>query len=238
LRRRSLAFRTLGAYVALSVAANLNLGCSTTHVDSARIPGRTAADTSANLSVAVYGTVSDEHKQRPLAGPVSTRLLRNADGALQVVQDSTSSTWSIDALPPGPYVLQIFPVAPADGSAPKPIEKESFTLRAGEKTTIAVILKDRRGAYWTAMGVGIGVIVVAVVVAIPSPLRDSDGTKVSTEGSSDTSLRDGSSSSSFSSGRRERHHPRVSPVARLDRGDWIKQHSHRPRIARRALPSP
>lgn len=181
MRRRSLAFRTLGAYVALSVAANLNLGCSTTHVDSARIPGRTAADTSASLSVAIYGTVSDEHKQRPIAGPVSTRLLRNAEGALQVVQDSTSSTWSVDALPPGPYVLQIFPVAPADGSAPKPLEKESFTLRAGEKTTIAVILKDRRGAYWTAMGVGIGVIVVAVVVAILSSLNSSCTTKAARE---------------------------------------------------------
>jgi hypothetical protein len=181
LRRHSLAFKTLGAYVALSVVANLYLGCSTTHVDSARISGRTAADASASLSVAIYGTVSDEHKQRPLAGPVSTRLLRNSDGALQVVQDSTSSTWSIDALPPGPYLLQIFPVAPADGSAPKPIEKESFTLRAGEKTTIAVILKDRRGAYWTAMGVGIGAIVVAVVVAILSSINTSCTTRAARE---------------------------------------------------------
>lgn len=169
LRRRSLAFRTLGAYVALSVVANLYIGCSTTHVDSARVSGRTT-DSLASLSVAVYETVSDEHKKHPLDGPVSTRLLRDSEGALQVVQEYTSSTWSIDALPPGSYRLQIFPVAPAAGSEPKPIEKETFTLRSGEKTTIAVILKDRRGAYWTAMGIGIGAIVVAVVAAFLNSL--------------------------------------------------------------------
>ena len=169
MRKHSLAFRTLGAYVALSTVANLYMGCTTTHVDSARVSGHTA-DSSASLSVAIYETVSDEHKKHPLDGPVSTRLLRDSDGAQQVVQEFASSTWTLDALPPGFYRIQVFPVSPAQGATPKPIEKESFTLRAGDQTTIAVILKDRRGAYWTAMGIGIGVVVVAVIAALVNSL--------------------------------------------------------------------
>ena len=166
MKRHSLAFKTLGTYVALSIVANLYLGCSTTHVESERISGRAATDAPASLTVAVYETVSAEHKKQPVAWPVSTRLLRNTTGAEEVVQESTSSTWSIDALPPGPYLLQIFGAAPTDGSAPKVIEKEVFTLKAGRKATISVILKDRRGAYWTAVGVGIAAVIVAVLVAI------------------------------------------------------------------------
>lgn len=175
-RRHSLAFRALGVYVALSVVLNLELGCSTTHVDSTRPSGR-ATDSTASLSVAIYETVSAEHKRHPLDGPVSSRLLRDPDGNPEVVKEYTSSTWSIDALPPGRYRLQIFPVAPAAGQEAKPIERETFTLRAGDTTSIAVILKDRRGAWWTAMGVGIGVIVVAVVVAILNSFNSSCSTK-------------------------------------------------------------
>jgi hypothetical protein len=165
LKKRSLAVKTLGTWVALSIVANLYLGCSTTHVDSERISGRTAADAPASLAVAIYETVSAEHKKQPVAWPVSTRLVRNAAGTEEVVQESTSSTWSIDALSPGPYLLQIFGAAPADGSAPKVIEKEAVTLKAGRKATLVVILKDRRGAYWTAMGIGIAAVAVAVLVA-------------------------------------------------------------------------
>ena len=168
-KRHSLAFRTLGAYMALCTVANLYMGCTTTHVDSARVSGHTA-DSSASLSVAIYATVSDEHRKHPLDGPVSTRLLRDSDGAEQLVQEFASSTWTLDALSPGFYRIQVFPVSPAPGSTPKPIEKESFTLRAGDKTEIAVILKDRRGAYWTAMGIGIGVVVVAVIAALVNSL--------------------------------------------------------------------
>jgi hypothetical protein len=167
LRRHSLALRTLATYMAIYTIADLSLGCSTTHVDSTRHSGGTLAST-ASLSVAIYDTVAAEHKRQPVAGLVATRLLRDSGGALEVIGEFASSTWSLDTLPPGRYRLHVLPATPVGASTPQPIEKERFTLKAGQQTTIVVILEDRRGAYWTAMGVGVAAVVVAVVAALIS----------------------------------------------------------------------
>lgn len=125
---------------------------------------------SAELVVSVFRTTGERDAGVPVGHPVLAELARLEDGNRTTVARSMASSWSLDELPPGRYVLRTAKkideagnVVPLKG----PVEK-AFSLRAGERVEAKVVL-GRVPVFWIVLA---AVTVVFLVVLLVDAVGD------------------------------------------------------------------
>ncbi|HYN40308.1 MAG TPA: hypothetical protein VE129_00915 [Thermoanaerobaculia bacterium] len=95
------------------------------------------------VAVSVYQTTGDRDSGVPVPHPVLAELTRTENGVRTTVARSMSSSWSLDGLPPGRYVLRTSKKIDENGDVVPlkgPVEKE-FALQAGERVEAKVVLE-------------------------------------------------------------------------------------------------
>ena len=155
--------RRMASVLTVTLAAALSCACVTTDV----IRERAASGASVNGSVAVTVYRSPSSIGRgPFDRRVDTRLLRSDDTGQTIVLEGAESHWSVQAVTPGRYTLQVLGWARSGGAyrARSSPAHESFVLHGGETVQIHVFLSDKRGVLWTALGTGIAAGAVGVAV--------------------------------------------------------------------------
>lgn len=135
--------------------------CVTTDVSRGSDPRLSASE----LRVWVCRSASVAHSHRALETPVHTRLLR-LDHGPTVIGESRESIWSVSALPPGRYRLEVLGWQRPDGRVVRfrSPRSETFTVRAAEHVDVHVVLSDKRGWFYAVLaqllaGVGVGILV-------------------------------------------------------------------------------
>jgi hypothetical protein len=131
--------------------------------------------------VSVYRTTGDRDSAVPVNHPVLAELARVESGSRSIVARSMASSWSLDALPPGRYVLRTSKKIDGNGNVVPlkgPIEKE-FDVRAGERVEAKVVL-EKVPVFWIVLAAI--TVVFLVILAIdaagdvslppPPPLPD------------------------------------------------------------------
>lgn len=102
--------------------------------------------------VSVYKTTGDRDSAVPVNHPVLAELARVESGNRSIVARSMASSWSLDGLPPGRYVLRTSKKIDGDGNVVPlkgPIEKE-FDVRAGERVEAKVVL-EKVPVFWIVL---------------------------------------------------------------------------------------
>lgn len=97
----------------------------------------------AQLAVAVYRTTGDRDAGSPVGHPVLAELLRLEKGEETTVARSMASSWSLEDLPPGRYVLRTAKKIDERGDVVAlrgPVEK-AFSLKGGERVEAKVVLE-------------------------------------------------------------------------------------------------
>lgn len=102
--------------------------------------------------VSIYRTTGDRDSSVPVNHPVLAELARVESGNRSIVARSMASSWSLDALPPGRYVLRTSKKIDGDGNVVPlkgPIEKD-FDVRAGERVEAKVVL-EKVPVFWIVL---------------------------------------------------------------------------------------
>ncbi|MBK6403686.1 MAG: hypothetical protein IPF66_00815 [Holophagales bacterium] len=102
--------------------------------------------------VSVYQTTGDRDSAVLVNHPVLAELARVESGNRSIVARSMASSWSLDGLPPGRYVLRTSKKIDLDGNVVPlkgPIEKE-FDVRAGERVDAKVVL-EKVPVFWIVL---------------------------------------------------------------------------------------
>jgi hypothetical protein len=95
------------------------------------------------VAVGVYQTTGDRDSGVPVSHPVLAELARIENGARTTVARSMSSSWSLEDLSPGHYVLRASRKIDENGDVVPlkgPVEKE-FEVKAGERVDAKVVLE-------------------------------------------------------------------------------------------------
>lgn len=104
------------------------------------------------LLVSVYRTTGDRDSAVAVNHPVLAELARVESGNRSIVARSMASSWSLDGLPPGRYILRTSKRIGGDGNVVPlkgPIEKE-FDVRAGERVEAKVVL-EKVPVFWIVL---------------------------------------------------------------------------------------
>ena len=118
------------------------------------------------LSVSAYRSASAAHRRRPLEAPVHTRLFRLDSDGPTLIRESQESSWSIPAVAPGRYRLEVMSWQRPNGKVThfRSPRTETFSVASAEALEVHVILSDKRGWLWTAFGLvlsGVGIEIIS-----------------------------------------------------------------------------
>ena len=124
-----------------------------------------AASEPSRLSVSAYWSPSAAHRRRPLDVPVHTRLFRLDLDSPILIRESQESSWSIPAVAPGRYRLDVMGWQRSNGKVThfRSPRSETFSVASAERLEIHVILSDKRGWLWAALGLvlsGMGIEII------------------------------------------------------------------------------
>jgi hypothetical protein len=139
-------------------------GCVSIGVSRAALESPPDASAPANgaLAVSVFGKAGDRDTGRVAAFPVLSELSRVTDKGEEAVGRSMAPAWGLPDLPPGRYRLRVTRRLTPEGdieALENPGDK-TFEVKAGEKTTLSVVLK-KVPVFWIVVA---ALTVVALVV--------------------------------------------------------------------------
>lgn len=120
---------------------------------------------SGEIVVTVYTTTGDRDSGIPVDHPVLAELVRLENGARTTVARSMASSWSLDDVPAGRYVLRMSKKIDSRGDVvplKRPIEKE-LDLHSGERVEARVVL-EKVPVFWIVLAAI--TVVFLVVLAI------------------------------------------------------------------------
>ncbi len=125
------------------------------------------------MLVSVYRTTGDRDSAVPVSHPVLAELSRVESGSRSIVARSMASSWSLDGLPPGRYLLRTSKKIDGDGNVVPlkgPIEKE-IDVHAGERVEAKVVL-EKVPVFWIVLAAitVIFLVVLAIDAAGDIPL--------------------------------------------------------------------
>ena len=149
----------LVALAPLALDGCVSIGVSRTALNSP--PGASAPPKGA-LAVSIYEKASERDAGRVAAFPVLSELARVTVKGEEAVGRSMAPAWGISDLPPGKYRLRMTRRLTSEGdieALEHPGDK-TFEVKAGERTTLSVVLK-KVPVFWI---VAAAVTVVALVI--------------------------------------------------------------------------
>jgi hypothetical protein len=156
---RPVARLLLVALAPLALDGCVSIGVSRAALES---PPDAAAPTKGVLAVSVFEKAGDRDAGRIAAFPVLSELARVTDKGEEVVGRSMAPAWGLPDLSPGRYRLRVTRRLTPEGdieALENPGDK-TFEVKAGEKTTLSVVLK-KVPVFWIVLA---AVTIVALVV--------------------------------------------------------------------------
>jgi hypothetical protein len=156
---RSVSRLLLVALAPLALDGCVSIGVSRAALDSS--PDASAPPRGA-LAVSIYEKASERDSGRVASFPVLSELARVTATGEETVGRSMAPAWGIPDLPPGTYRLRVTRRLTPEGdieALEHPGDK-TFELKAGEKTTLSVLLK-KVPVFWIVLA---AVTIVALVV--------------------------------------------------------------------------
>lgn len=167
---RSAARLLLVVLAPLALDGCVSIGVSRAALD-APLDGRNAeAGRTGALAVAIFEKASDRDARRPVAFPVLSELARVTEKGEETVGRSIAPAWGLPDLPPGKYRLRVTRRLTPEGDI-VPLENpgdRTFVVKAGERTTLTVVLK-KVPVFWIVLA---AVTIVALVVLAIAGARD------------------------------------------------------------------
>jgi hypothetical protein len=149
----------LVALAPLALDGCVSIGVSRAAFES---PPDASAPTKGALAVSVFEKSRDRDAGRVAALPVLSELARVTDNGEETVGRSMAPAWNLPDLPPGRYRLRVTRRLTPEGdieALENPGDK-TFEVKAGEKTTLSVVLK-KVPVFWIVLA---AVTIVALVV--------------------------------------------------------------------------
>lgn len=149
----------LVALAPLALDGCVSIGVSRAALES---PPDASAPTKGALAVSVFEKARDRDAGRVAAFPVLSELARVTDKGEEAVGRSMAPAWGLPDLSPGRYHLRVTRrLTPAgDIEALENPGDKTFEVKAGEKTTLSVVLK-KVPVFWIVL---LAVTIVALVV--------------------------------------------------------------------------
>lgn len=149
----------LVALAPLALDGCVSIGVSRAALES---PPDASAPAKGALAVSVFEKARDRDAGRAAAFPVLSELARVTDNGEEAVGRSMAPAWGLPDLPPGRYRLRVTRRLTPEGdieALENPGDK-TFDVKAGEKTTLSVVLK-KIPVFWIVLA---AVTIVALVV--------------------------------------------------------------------------
>jgi hypothetical protein len=159
---RSAARLLLVALAPLALDGCVSIGVSRTALDVLPDARNVSAPRAGALSVSVFVKAGDRDAGRVAAFPVLSELARLTGTGEETVGRSMAPAWSLPDLSPGRYRLRVTRRLTPEGDI-EPLENpgdKTFEVKAGEKTTLSVVLK-KVPVFWIVLA---AVTIVALVV--------------------------------------------------------------------------
>jgi len=156
---RPVARLLLVALAPLALDGCVSIGFSQTALDSP--PGASASPKGA-LAVSIYEKASERDSGRVAAFPVLSELVRVTVKGEEAVGRSMAPAWGLPDLSPGKYLFRVTRRLTSEGdieALENPGDK-TFEVKAGEKTTLSVVLK-KVPVFWIVLA---AVTIVALVI--------------------------------------------------------------------------
>jgi hypothetical protein len=159
---RHVAGLLLVALAPLALDGCVSIGVSRTSVNASSGARDASAPRAGALAVSVFERPADRDAGRPAAFPVLSELARVTATGEETVGRSIAPLWGLPDLPPGRYRLRVTRRLSPEGDI-VPLENpgdKTFDVKAGEKTTLSVVLR-KVPVFWIVLA---AVTVVALVV--------------------------------------------------------------------------
>ena len=162
---RPVARLLLVALAPLALDGCVSIGVSRTALDAPSGARDVSAPRTGALAVAVFEKTSDRDAGRPVVFPVLSDLARLTGAGEETVGRSMAPAWGLPDLPPGTYRLRVTRRLTPEGDI-VPLENpgdKTFDVKAGERTSLSVVLK-KVPVFWIVLAAV--TVVFLVILAI------------------------------------------------------------------------
>jgi hypothetical protein len=159
---RATARLVLVALAPLALDGCVSIGVSRAALDVPSDPRNVSTPPAGALAVSIFEKAAERDAGRVAAFPVLSELLRVTGAGEETVGRSMAPAWVLPDLAPGKYRLRVTRRLTPEGDI-EPLENpgdKTFEVKAGEKTTLSVVLK-KVPVFWIVLA---AVTIVALVV--------------------------------------------------------------------------
>jgi hypothetical protein len=163
---RPVARLLLVALAPLALDGCVSIGVSRAALDVPSDARNASAPRAGALAVAIFEKAGERDAGRVAAFPVLSELARLGERGEEIVGRSIAPAWGLPDLSPGKYRLRVTRRLTPEGDI-EPLENpgdKTFEVKAGEKTTLSVVLK-KVPVFWIVLAAVTIVALVALAIA-------------------------------------------------------------------------